>query len=96
MAKDTDDLIREMHSGIAVVQSEIKTLRRGRFDDTKKLEHIKELVTKQNGRVKRNEEEIEQHAEEHLRKESSDMWRIGMVVSVVTFIVSIGVRFVFP
>lgn len=96
MARDTDYLIREMHSGIAVVQSEIKTLRRGRFDDAKKLEHIKELVLKQNGRVKRNKEEIEQHAEDHKQKDSANMWRIGMIVSVVTFIVSIGVRLAFP
>ena len=96
MAKDTDDLIREMHSGIAVVQSEIKTLRRGQTEHAGKLEHIKELVTKQNGRVKRNKEEIEQHAEDHKQKESASMWKIGMVVSVVTFIVSMGVRLAFP
>lgn len=93
--EELERLLREMHSSIAVLNSEMKNVKTMQGETSDKLDNIKELVLKQNGRVNRNTEELNQHIEYHRRMDRTNLMKVGMLVSVLTTAISIIFKWVF-
>ena len=92
MKTSTDNLIREMHSGIAVLNSEMKTIRSCQKDMELVLNHVRELNIKQNGSIKINSKDIKDHKYSHKEEEKRFMWRFGVFMTVIMFLISIIVN----
>jgi hypothetical protein len=96
MPRTSEELIREMHSNIEVLKTEVGYIRTTLNRCELGLSEVREINIKQNGGLARNKEELEQHLLNHKENDNKSMWRTGLVVGIITFIISMAVSFLKP
>ena len=92
--KTTDSLIREMHSGIAVLNSEVKNVRQDQKEIKNSLESIKDETIQHSNLIEKNSERIEQHLLYHRQLNKREKWKVGVALTIFVSIVSFLTRII--